>query len=114
MEKRMILAGKFKPGISKRENIKEIIEKINKLKISKEEREILFLTAMILLAPKKETTELVNQLKRFKKEGTIYPDFSSSKYISKIINNVKQLEPEQFESKVEGLIEYIEINNVKL
>ena len=67
MEKKMILAGKFKPGISKRENIKEIIEKINKLKISKEEREILFLTAMILLAPKKETTELVNQLKRFKK-----------------------------------------------
>ena len=114
MEKRMILAGKFKPGISKRENIKEIIEKINKLKISKEEREILFLTAMILLAPQKETIELVNQLKRFKKEGTIYPDFSSSKYINKIIDKVKQLEPEQFESKIEGLIEYIEINNVKL
>ena len=91
-----------------------MIEKINKLKISKEEREILFLTAMILLAPKKETIELVNQLKRFKKEGTIYPDFSSSKYISKIIDKVKQLGPEQFESKIDGLIEYIETNNVKL
>lgn len=114
MEKKMILAGKFKPGISKRENIKEIIEKINKLKISKEEREILFLTAMILLPAKKETKEMVNQLKRFKKEGKIYPDFSSSKYISNIIDNVKQIDQEQFQEKTDRLIQYIETNNINL
>lgn len=114
MEKKMILVGKFKPGISRRENIKEIIEKINKLKISKEEREILFLTAMILLPTKKETKEMVNLLKRFKKEGTIYPDFSSSKYISKIIDNVKGIGQEQFQEKTERLIQYIETNNINL
>lgn len=114
MEKKMILVGKFKPGISRKENIKEIIEKINKLKISKEEREILFLTAMILLPTKKETKEMVNLLKRFKKEGTIYPDFSSSKYISNIIDNVKGIGQEQFQEKTERLIQYIETNNINL
>lgn len=114
MEKKMILAGKIKPGISKSENIKEIIEKINKLKIGKSEKEILFLASMILLSPKKETIELINQLKRFKKEGTVYPDFSSSRYISNILVEVKQLEKEEFENKIDILIKYIQKNNVNL
>lgn len=114
MEKKMILAGKIKPGISKSENIKEIIEKINKLKIGKSEKGILFLASMILLSPKKETIELINQLKRFKKEGTVYPDFSSSRYISNILVEVKQLEKEEFENKIDILIKYIQKNNVNL
>lgn len=114
MEKKMILAGKIKPGISKSENIKEIIDKINKLKIGKSEKEILFLASMILLSPKKETTELINQLKRFKKEGKIYPDFSTSRYISNILSEVNQIGKEELKNKIDILIEYIQKNSVNL
>ncbi len=114
MEKRMILSGRIKPGISKSENIKEIIEKINKLKIKKMQKEILFLTSMILLSPIKETTELVSQLKRFKKESRIYPDFSSSKYITNILNDVKKLEKEEFKTEIDELIIYIQENGINL
>lgn len=114
MEKKMILSGKIKPGISKSANINEIINKINRLKIDKIEKEILLLASMILLSPIKKNDELIYQLKKFQKQGEIYPDFSSSKYISRIISEVKKIEKQDLQIKIDELIVYIKDNNVNL
>lgn len=113
MERRMIYSGKITPGISKSQNCLQIINQINKLKIKKEMKEMLFLAAMKIFPTEKRNEDIIFHLESFRKNGKIYPEFSSSKYIQNIINEVKLINEDRFQEYIEQLIEYVKNNNIE-
>lgn len=113
MERKVIYSGKIKPGISKSENCLEIINKINEFKIKKEMKEILFLAAMKIFPVEKKNKDILFHLESFKRNGGVYPEFSSSKYIQKIIDDVKAFSTSDFINFTEKTIEYVSVNQVE-
>lgn len=113
MDRKVIFTGKIQPGISKSQNSMEIIKKINKFKIKKEMKEILFLAVMKIFPNDKRNKDIIFHLETFKRNGRIYPEYSSSKYVQKIINSVKELTNEEFKMYVEKLIEYVTVHGVE-
>ena len=113
MERKVVFTGKIQPGISKSQNCLEIINQINKLKIRKQMKEILFLAVMKIFPEDKKNKDIIFHLESFKRNGRIYPEFSTSKYIQKVINEVKLLRDEEFKKNVEKLIEFVSINNIE-
>nr|MBP3680532.1 hypothetical protein [Clostridia bacterium] len=113
MDRKVIFAGKIQPGISKSKNCLEIINEINTFKIKKEMKEILFLAVMKIFPDDKRNKDIIFHLESFKRNGRIYPEFSSSKYVQNIINEVKQLSDEDFKKYVEKLIEFVTINEIE-
>lgn len=113
MDRKVIFAGKIQPGISKSKNCLEIINEINTFKIKKEMKEILFLAVMKIFPDDKRNKDIIFHLESFKRNGRIYPEFSSSKYVQNIINEVKQLSDEDFKKHVEKLIEFVTINEIE-
>lgn len=113
MERKMVFAGKIKPGISKSMNCLEIINKINTFKIKKEMKQILFLAVMKIFPEDKRTKDIIFHLESFKRNGRIYPEFSSSEYVQNIINQVKLISDEDFASYVERLIDFVKSNEVE-
>ena len=86
MERKVVYSGKIKPGISKDHNCLEIINIINEYKMKKEMKQILFLAAMKILPAYKRNQDILFHLESFKKNGGIFPEFSTSKYIQKVID----------------------------
>lgn len=113
MERKVVFTGKIQPGISKSQNCLEIITEINKFKIKKEMKEILFLAVMKIFPADKRNKDIIFHLESFKRNGRIYPEFSTSDYVQNIINEVKMLSDEDFKKYVEKLIEFVSINNVE-
>ena len=113
MDRKVIFAGKIQPGISKSKNCLEIINEIKTFKIKKEMKEILFLAVMKIFPDDKRNKDIIFHLESFKRNGRIYPEFSSSKYVQNIINEVKQLSDEDFKKYVEKLIEFVTINEIE-
>lgn len=113
MERKVVYSGKIKPGISKDQNCEDIINIINQYKMNKEMKKILFLAAMKILPAYKKNKDILFHLESFKKNGAIYPEFSTSKYIQKVINDVKLISNEDFENYVEKLIKFVTENNIE-
>lgn len=113
MERKVVFAGKIQPGISKSQNCLEIINEINKFKIKKEMKEILFLAVMKIFPADKRNKDIIFHLESFKRNGRVYPEFSTSKYIQNVINEIKLLSDEDFNKYVEKLIEFVSVNNVE-
>ncbi len=107
MERKVVYSGKIKPGISKDHNCLEIINIINEYKMKKEMKQILFLAAMKILPAYKRNQDILFHLESFKKNGGIFPEFSTSKYIQKVIDNLKILSDEDFEKYVDKVIKYV-------
>lgn len=113
MERKVVFAGKIQPGISKGQNCLEIINEINKFKIKKEMKEILFLAVMKIFPADKRNKDIIFHLESFKRNGRVYPEFSTSKYIQNVINEIKLLSDEDFNKYLEKLIEFVSANNVE-
>ena len=113
MDRKVIFAGKIQPGISKSKNCLEIINEINTIKIKKEMKEILFLAVMKIFPEDKRNKDIIFHLESFKRNGRIYPEFSSSKYVQNIINEVKQINDDDFKRYVEKLIEFVTVNEIE-
>ena len=113
MERKVVFAGKIKPGISKAQNSLQIITEINKYKIKKEMKEILFLAVMKIFPEDKRNKDILFHLESFKRNGRIYPEFSSSKYVQNIINEVKLISDEDFKIYVGKCIDFVISNNIE-
>jgi hypothetical protein len=113
MERKVIYSGKIKPGISKDRNCLEIINRINEFKLKKEMKQILFLATMKILPAYKRNKDILFHLESFKRNGRIYPEFSTSKYVQKVIDNLKTLSDEEFELNVDKTIRYVKKNNIE-
>lgn len=113
MERKVVFAGKIKPGISKSDNCLDIINAINTFKMKKEMKEILFLATMKIIPSEKRTKDILFHLDSFKQAGKIYPDFSSSSYVQNVIDNVKLLDEKRFQKYIDKLINYVEKNKVE-
>ena len=113
MERKVVYSGKIQPGISKSHNCKDIINIINTYKMKKEMKQILFLAVMKILPAYKRNKDILFHLESFKRNGRIYPEFSTSEYVQKVINEVKIISDEDFEKYVEYLIEFVKINNIE-
>ena len=113
MERKVVYSGKIQPGISKSRNCLEIINIINGYKIRKPMKQILFLAAMKILPAYKQNKDLLFHLSSFKSRGGIYPEFSTSKYIQKAINEVKELSQEEFYNYIDKLIEFVKLNEIE-
>ncbi len=113
MERKVVFAGRIKPGISKSKNCLEIINKINTFKMNKQMKQILFLAVMKIFPEDKRNKDIIFHLESFKKNGSIYPEFSSSKYIQNVINEVKSINNEDFAKYIEKLIDFVKVNNIE-
>ena len=113
MDRKVVYAGKITPGISKSKNCLDIINRINKFKMKKEMKEILFLAVMKIYPTDKSNKDIIFHLESFKRNGRIYPEFSSSKYVQKVINDVKSIDDENFKKYVEKLIDFVSDNNIE-
>lgn len=113
MERKVIYSGIIKPGISKSDNCLEIINKINTFKLNKKMKEILFLAVMKIFTAEKKNKDILFHLESFKRNGRVYPEFSSSKYVQKVIDDVKQMEEKEFKKDVDELIKYVNTNNIE-
>ncbi len=113
MERKVIMTGKIKPGISKSQNCIDIINKINTFKMKKEMKQILFLAVMKIFPTDKRNKDIIFHLESFKRNGRIYPEFSSSKYVQNVINEVKLIDDEDFKIYVEKLIEFVSTNKIE-
>lgn len=113
MERKIVFSGKIQPGISKDRNCLDIICIINDFEIKKEMKQILFLAAMKILPAYKRNKDILFHLESFKRNGRIYPEFSTSKYVQKVINQVKELSDEEFKKNVEKLIVFVSENNIE-
>ena len=113
MERKVIFTGRIKPGISRSKNSLEIIKKINTFRLKKEMKEILFLAVMKIFPADKRNKDIIFHLESFKRNGRIYPEFSSSEYVQNVINDVKLISDEDFEKYVEKLIEFVTVNKVE-
>ena len=65
MERKMVYSGKIQPGISKSQNCKDIITKINEYKMKKEMKQILFLAVMKILPAYKRNKDILFHLESF-------------------------------------------------
>lgn len=113
MERKVIFTGRITPGISKSKNSLEVINKINSFKLKKEMKEILFLAVMKIFPADKRNKDIIFHLESFKRNGRIYPEFSSSKYVQNVINEVKLIDDEEFKKYVEDLIEFVTVNKIE-
>ena len=113
MDRKVIYTGKIKPGISKSQNCLDIINKINKFKMKKQMKEILFLAVMKIFPADKRNKDILFHLESFKRNGRVYPEFSSSKYVQNIINEVKLINNEDFKNYVDKLIKFVSTNNIE-
>lgn len=113
MERKVVYSGKIQPGISKDRNCLDIINTINKFKMKKEMKQILFLATMKILPAYKRNKDILFHLESFARNGRVYPEFSTSKYVQKVINQVKELSDEDFEKYVKKLIKIVESKNIE-
>ncbi len=113
MERKVIYSGKIKPGISKSNNCLDIINTINSYKMKKEMKQILFLAVMKILPAYKRNKDILFHLESFRRNGKIYPEFSTSDYIQKTINEVKEVDNDDFEYYVNKLIKFVKDNNIE-
>lgn len=113
MERKVVFSGKIKPGISKDTHCLEIINIINTYKMKKKMKQILFLAVMKILPAYKRNKDILFHLESFKRNGRIYPEFSTSKYVQKVIDEVKLLTDEDFKKYVERLIVFVKENNIE-
>ena len=113
MERKIVYSGKIQPGISKDQNCRDIINIINSYKIKKEMKQILFLATMKILPAYKRNKDILFHLESFKRNGRIYPEFSTSKYVQNVINEVKKISDEDFEIYVQKLIHFVTENNIE-
>ena len=88
MERKVVYSGKIQPGISKSSHCLEIINTINEFKIKKEMKQILFLAVMKILPAYKRNKDILFHLESFKRNGRVFPEFSTSKYVQKVIDEV--------------------------
>lgn len=114
MSRKIIMAGKLKPGFQKPNNMQEIINKINKLNINKNQKYILFIAAIRIIEDKKENIRLIKQLEEMKNETEIYNNFSKSKYISNIITTIKTLDKQKYLDEINIILKYVKENNIEI
>jgi len=113
MERKVVYSGKIQPGISKSQHCLEIINIINSYKMKKEMKQILFLAVMKILPAYKRNKDILFHLESFKRNGRVYPEFSTSNYVQNVINEVKKISDEDFEKYTEKLIEFVTVNNIE-
>lgn len=114
MGRKIIMAGKLNHVFQKPDNLKEIINKINKLDINKNQRYILFIACIRIIENQKENIRLIKQLEEMQNETEIYNNFQKSKYITNIINTVNLIPKEIYEQEISNLITYVKEKNVKI
>ena len=113
MERKVVYSGKLQHGISKDQNCLEIINIINEYPIKKEMKQILFLAAMKILPAYKKNKDILFHLDAFARNGRIYPEYSSSQYIQKVINEVKLISDADFEYYVNKTVNFVRQNNIE-
>lgn len=113
MERKIVYSGKIQPGISKDQNCIEIFNAINEYQIKKEMKEILFLAVMKILPAYKKNKDILFHLDAFARNGKVYPEHSSSKYIQNMIDEVMILSKEDFEYYVNKLINFVRQKNIE-
>ena len=113
MERKIVYSGKIQPGISKDQNCIEIFNAINEYQIKKEMKEILFLAVMKILPAYKKNNDILFHLDAFARNGKVYPEHSSSKYIQNMIDEVMILSKEDFEYYVNKLINFVRQKNIE-
>ncbi len=113
MERKVVYSGKIQPGISKDQNCMQIINAINEYPIKKEMKQILFLAVMKILPAYKRNKDILFHLETFARNGRVYPEYSTSKYIQKVINEVKLLNDDDFKYYVDKLINFVRQKNIE-
>ena len=107
MNRKIVMAGKLKPGVFKPGNMQEIINDVNNLPISKKKKYILLLANITLLSKDKKIENLIARLELFKQNGADIPGSSSDKYISNIIKEINKMETEELKKIIEELIIFL-------
>ncbi len=113
MERKVVYSGKIQPGISKDQNCTEIINTINEYPLKKEMKQILFLAVMKILPAYKKNKDILFHLETFAINGKVYPEHSSSKYIQKVIDEIKLLSDDDFKYYVDKLINFVRQKNIE-
>ena len=113
MERKVVYSGKIQPGISKSSHCLEIINTINEFKMKKEMKQILFLATMKILPAYKRNKDILFHLDSFKRNGRIYPEFSTSPYVQKVIDEVKQISESDFQKYTEKVIRFVTKKNIE-
>lgn len=107
MSRKIIMAGHLTLGIPKPENMQEIIDEVNLLKINKKKKYIYLLACLTILSPIKNKQEIIKQLQLFIQKGEIVPNFSNNKYISSILSQTQKMGEHEFIQETNELIEYL-------
>ncbi|MBP3708424.1 MAG: hypothetical protein J6J36_07525 [Clostridia bacterium] len=113
MGKQIIILNNSSSVLSK-DNINSLIIEINKLKINRPMKELLLIASTNLLSSVKTTKGLIYQLESFRNQGKVLPEKTKSKYLNKIIADLKQLSISDFTTNINNLISYLETNNISL
>lgn len=114
MSRKIIMAGKLNDCFQKPNNIKDIISKINKLNVNKNQKYILFIAAIRIMEEEKQNIRLIKQLEEMRNETSIYNTFSKSKYICNIISEIKALDKNKYLEEIDSLLKYIIQNNIEI
>lgn len=94
--------------------INKLILEINKLKINKSMKQILLIASLNLLSSIKTAKALTYQLENFKNQGKIYPERTKSKYINKILKELKNMNISDFTNNINNLINFLNTNNITI
>ena len=68
---------------------------------------------MKILPAYKRNKDILFHLETFARNGRVYPEYSTSQYIQKVINEVKMLSDEDFKYYVDKLVAYVRRNNIE-
>ncbi len=94
--------------------INSLILEINKLDINKSMKELLLIASTNLLSPIKTSKGLIYQLDSFKKQGSIFPEKTKSKYLNSIIKDLKSLPESDFIGNIDNLKVFLESNSINI
>lgn len=114
MSRKVVMAGKLINGVQKPDNLKEIVNKINKIPINKKQKYILFIATIRIIGNQKEKLSIIKQLEELKNDNEIYNNFNKSKYISNIVEELKKINKKTYISEINLLIEYVQQNNIEI
>lgn len=114
MSRTIIMAGRLTRNFQKPQNIKIIIKKINKIKINKNQKYILFLAAIRIIEEKKQNIRLLSQLEEMKSEKEIINNFTKSKYITNIIEYLKTLDSDKYFKEIDNLITFVNDKKIEI
>lgn len=113
MSKQLFIMNNSNNILSKK-YINNLILEINKLDINKIMKEILLIASTNLLSPTKTSKGLIYQLDSFKKQESVFPEKTKSKYLNSIIKDLKSLPKSDFISNIDNLKIFLESNNINI